>query len=49
MSSGAIDGLMQEAIGRGDFPGASLLVAKGETSVHRAFYGNATLLPSPNR
>jgi len=38
---------MTEAIANGVFPGASLLVAKGETIVHRGFYGNATLLPKP--
>ncbi|HEX5037761.1 MAG TPA: serine hydrolase [bacterium] len=47
MSSSLIDDLMREAIGRGDFPGAALLVAKGGDVLHRGFYGNATLLPKP--
>jgi CubicO group peptidase (beta-lactamase class C family) len=38
---------MQRAVAEGVFPGASLLVAKGDRVLHRAFYGNATLLPSP--
>lgn len=39
--------MLMDAIGHGVFPGASLLVAKGGTIVHRGFYGNATLLPKP--
>ena len=47
MGSAVIDGLMREATERGDFPGASLLVARGADVLHRGFYGHATLLPKP--
>jgi CubicO group peptidase (beta-lactamase class C family) len=42
-----IDRRMEEAVREGVFPGAALLVARGEQVLHRAFYGNATLLPAP--
>ncbi|HSA58457.1 MAG TPA: serine hydrolase domain-containing protein [bacterium] len=45
--NGPIDRQMDEAVREGVFPGAALLVAKGNQVLHRAFYGNAALLPSP--
>ncbi len=42
-----IDLKLEEAVREGVFPGAALLVAKGAEILHRGFYGNATLLPTP--
>ncbi len=42
-----IDLAMQKAVADGVFPGASLLVARGEDVLYRNFFGHQTLLPSP--
>jgi CubicO group peptidase (beta-lactamase class C family) len=42
-----IEMTMEGAIREGVFPGAALLVAKADRVLHRAFYGNSSLLPAP--
>lgn len=41
MKSSEIDAVMREAVGRGVFPSAALLAARGETVLHQGFYGEA--------
>jgi CubicO group peptidase (beta-lactamase class C family) len=43
----AVNARMLEAVEKNVFPGAALLVARGQEVLHRAFYGNAALLPAP--
>jgi len=42
-----IDTAMNKAISEKTFPGAALLVSQKGRVIHRNFYGNASLLPSP--
>ncbi|HEY6064561.1 MAG TPA: serine hydrolase [Thermoanaerobaculia bacterium] len=41
-----IDGVMEEAIARGDLPGAVVLVGRGDRIVFRKAYGNRAVRPS---